>query len=121
MRKVAGPDVNSQGIAFRIQDYKNYYSFNVSSTGQYRIVKVVDNEWTNLVDWLFAPEINTGEEVNHLRVVCKGPLCSFYNGAHLTDTEDTAFTPGDIALWVGSYDDVPVTVRFDNVRVWLFD
>ena len=121
-RKVAGPDVNSQGIAFRIQDYKNYYSFNVSSTGQYRIVKVVDNEWTSLVNWLSAPEINIGEEVNHLRVVCNGSLCSFYvNGVHLTDIEDTAFTTGDIALWVGSYDDVPVTVRFDNVRVWLFD
>lgn len=120
--KIAGPDVNSQGIAFRIQDYQNYYSFNVSSTGQYRIVKVVDSEWTNLVNWLTAPEINKGEEVNHLRVVCNGSELSFYvNGAHLTDIEDAAFAKGDIALWVGSYDDVPVTVRFDNVKVWLFD
>ncbi len=120
--KIAGPDVNSQGIAFRIKDYQNYYSFNVSSTGQYRIVKVVNGEWTNLVDWLSAPEINNGEEINHLRVVCHGSLFSFYvNGAHLTDIEDTALATGDIALWVGSYDDVPVTIHFDNVKLWLFD
>jgi hypothetical protein len=122
MHKIAGPDVNAQGIAFRIEDNENFYAFTVSSTGQYRIVKVVDNEWTNLVNWLSATEINKGEETNRLRVVCNGSQLSFYvNGAYLTDIEDTAFIGGDIALWAQSYDDVPVTIRFDNVKLWSFD
>jgi len=122
VHKIAGPNVNAQGIAFRIQDSKNFYAFTVSSTGQYRIVKVMDNEWTNLVDWLSSPEINGGEEVNRLRVVCNGSQLSFYvNGAYLTDIEDATFARGDIALWAQSYDDVPLTIRFDNVKLWLFD
>ncbi|MBC7249373.1 MAG: DUF1080 domain-containing protein [Anaerolineae bacterium] len=121
-QKITGPDVNSQGIAFRIQDAKNYYSFNVSSTGMYRFVRVVDSEWTTLVDWTNSPAINKGEGLNHLRVICNGSRFSFYvNGVHLTDATDDTFASGDIALWVGAYDEVPVTVRFDNVKLWLFD
>ena len=122
VHKIAGPNVNAQGIAFRIQDSKNFYAFTVSSTGMYRIVKVVDGEWTNLVDWLSSPEVNQGTETNHLRVACRGSRLSFYaNGAYLTDIEDTTFARGDIALWAQSYDDVPVTIRFDNLKLWLFD
>jgi hypothetical protein len=122
VHKVAGPNVNSQGIAFRVQDSKNFYAFTVSSTGMYRIAKIVDNEWTYPVDWLSSPEVNKGEEINHLRVVCDGSRLSFYvNGVYLTDIEDTAFTEGDIALWSQSYDDVPITIRFDNLKLWLFD
>jgi len=122
VRKIAGPNVNAQGIAFRIQDSNNFYAFTVSSTGMYRIVKVADGEWTNLVEWLSSPEVNQGTETNHLRVVCRGSQLSFYvNGVYLTDIEDTTFARGDIALWAQSYDDVPVTIRFDNLKLWLFN
>ncbi|MDY7039678.1 MAG: hypothetical protein SVX38_02310 [Chloroflexota bacterium] len=122
VRKIAGPNVNAQGIAFRVQDSKNFYAFTVSSTGQYRITKAVDNEWTYPVDWLSSAEINKGEEVNHLRVVCRGSQLSFYvNGAYITGIEDTTFADGDVALWAQSYDDVPVTIHFDDFKLWLFD
>lgn len=58
---IAGPVLNSNGLIFRLTDEDNFYYFAISSDGYYALFKVVENEWSYLVDWTRTDAIKTRE------------------------------------------------------------
>ncbi|MBN1440858.1 MAG: hypothetical protein JW929_15735 [Anaerolineales bacterium] len=111
--------LHDAGVLCRIQDSDNFYYFIIASDGYYAIGKFKDGE-----DILLGTEdmlkdtdgvIRQGAADNHLQAVCAGnQLTLVVNGIELFSVEDEDFASGAVGLIAGSYEDVPVTVIFDN-------
>lgn len=115
---MSGPDENSYGIVFRYQNEDNFYSYEISSDGQFAVMKTADGKRKPLVSWSKTGYVNQGKNSNILEVVCEGQSMDFYvNGEYLTGVNDNTFKKGAIGLTAGTFTRKGVRVDFDNLRV----
>jgi len=102
LKTVDGTVEQMAGIAFRIQDEKNYYVARASSLGNtFRFYKFVQGTRSTPV----GPEIAVAKGVWHeLRIECKGnQIRCFLNGAQvIPDITDSSFTEGQVGFWTKS-------------------
>lgn len=54
---ISGSEDEGFGLLWGLEDLNNYFSFNVTAGGYYRINKEADGEWTNIVEWTESPQI----------------------------------------------------------------
>ncbi len=114
-----GPNNNSYGVIFRLQDKDNFYRFDITGDGFFLLSKLVNGRWLTLVDWTPSPAINVGQAENALRVSALGNKISVYvNGQFLAEVEDDSFRHGDIGFFAGTFDQPGVHISFDDLRVW---
>jgi hypothetical protein len=109
------------GVIFRREGSFQFYQFNITPDGQYRLrKKVTEEDWEEIIDWRESPHIRTDLVPNRLRVVCVGPAISLYvNGRYLDSVQDTTFTEGKVGLAAGTFDGEPQAVfSFGDLRVW---
>lgn len=108
------------GLIFRFRDNDNFYVFRISPRGTYSIMKLVDGEWTALVDWTTSELIDTEEgAVNRLSVLAEDTfIVVAINGTVVAQTQDSDLASGAVALVGGTYEDPDVEVAFDNVNIW---
>jgi hypothetical protein len=52
---ISGSDEDGFGLLWGMEDLDNYFSFNVTAGGLYRIHYEKDAEWTEIVEWTEAP------------------------------------------------------------------
>jgi len=101
-KTVRGEKEQMAGIAFRLQDEKNFYVLRASSLGNnFRFYKVVNGERGPL----FGPEVPIPTGTWHeLTVECKGSdiKCSLDGKQIIPTLTDTSFTAGKIAFWTKS-------------------
>ena len=101
-KTVSGDREQMAGIAFRLQDEKNFYVLRASSLGNnIRFYKMVNGERGPL----YGPEIPIPSGVWHeLSVECKASqIRCFLDGNQVIPTiTDTSFTTGKIAFWTKS-------------------
>jgi hypothetical protein len=119
---LSGPNsgFDGYGLVYRAQDAANYYAFAIGSDGYYAVLQVAGDEETVLVDWQQFPHVRRGKQANRLHVACAGPTCQLYiNDEYATTVEDDTWLAGDVGLWVRSFEDVGVSVRFVAASVWL--
>jgi hypothetical protein len=117
-RRVAGPLDNQYGVIVHYQDRANFYSFMVSSDGQYAVQMLRDDNWQELVKWTPSAVIRQDEGTNVLRVEVKGSEMRFLvNGELLCVVEDSTIASGSIGLAAGSFAEAGVEVRFDSLLV----
>lgn len=145
-RAVGGPVNNGFGVMFRMLDNDNFYMFQTSSDGYYRVVRSVNDVEKDLSVWIPSPIVNQGLDVtNDLRVIARGNsfrfyvngqpalLCvpddpdafSTYNdltgeciGGQMLDTLlDEHLPVGRLGVVAQSFDEAGVVVEFDNVVV----
>ncbi len=113
---------HDMGVICRIQDSDNFYYFIISSDGYYAIGKFKDGEDTLIgMEEMLQDEdgvINQGVADNHIQADCIGNTLTLYaNGVKLQEVTDSAFADGNVGLIAGSYEDVPISVFFDNFVV----
>jgi len=116
---VDGPPSGDHGLLFRVVDNRNFYFFGLSGN-TYLLSKLVEGEWTTLIDWTEDLVIN-GEQgaVNRLGVLVEGDhITLLVNDTVVAQTQDDTFTTGGIALAVSTYDDGGYLAAFDNVNLW---
>ena len=101
-KTVGGDREQMAGIAFRIQDEKNYYVARASSLGStFRFYKLVDGVRLSVV----GPDIEIPKGVWHeLTIDCKGTqIRCLLNGKQIIPTiNDSAFAQGKIGFWTKS-------------------
>ncbi|MCS7222019.1 MAG: hypothetical protein RML36_05725 [Anaerolineae bacterium] len=117
---IAGP-VNSEfGVIFRYVDSDNFYLYAISGLGTYSLWKMEDNQWQPLIDWTESDAIRTGEAAtNHLGLLAEGSrIALLVNDVALAEIEDNTFASGNLALAVGTFEEVGVEVAFDNLDLW---
>jgi hypothetical protein len=117
-RLVDGVSNAQYGLIFRRGESKDYYLVLVSDNGYYEFVKVVDSDWTLLVDWTETAAVRSGE-VNRLEVVAQGSQFTFYiNDEYVGEFSDELLTSGQSALVVGlSKAGDSSVVEFDNFEL----
>lgn len=101
-KTVAGEAEQMAGIAFRLQDEKNYYYLRASSKGStFRFSKVVNGQRGDPI----GPEIQIPRGVWHsLKVECKGNTirCFLNDKEAMPQLTDNSFQSGKIAFWTKS-------------------
>jgi len=119
-RLVSGPKGSAYGLIFRFQGNDNFYYFQVSEDGRYRIGKFLNRVWSDLHSWTKSAFIETGNSTNHLKVACKGSQIEVYaNGHHLTTVVDDYFW-GYVGAIVSTTEPT-AHVAFDNLKVYSLD
>src|SRR5262245_2958651 len=101
-KTVGGDKEQMPGIAYRIQDEKNYYVVRASSLGNnFRFYKMVNGERGPL----FGPEVQVPSNVWHeLSIECKGnQIRCLLNGKQAIPTlTDSSFINGKVGFWTKS-------------------
>jgi hypothetical protein len=101
-RAVSGQVEQMAGLAFRLQDEKNYYVLRASSLGRtFRFYKVVNGQRSNPI----GPRIEIPTGTWHtLEVTCKGNViqCKLNDREVIPTLNDSSFTQGKLALWTKS-------------------
>ena len=68
LKHKAGQTNFAYGLIWGIIDVKNFFTFNISETGYYRISRNKDSSWTDYVGWTHSNYINTNGESNELSI-----------------------------------------------------
>jgi hypothetical protein len=110
---------NSFGVDCRIQDNGDGYSFEISSDGEYAIVKYENEKYFPLVDWTESFDIPTGDQTTHLTALCQGDnLQLWVNNIPVAQTTDSSFSSGRISLSATTFDaSLPARVESDNLII----
>jgi len=111
-------------LVFRDSKDDNHYAFGVYPYYQeYYFSVVVDDEWTDIIDYTYDENINT-QNVNKLRVKAEGSKFSLYINDKLVKTiTDTSITSGGnvgIGVALESDEDYAI-VEFDNFNLKIND
>lgn len=86
------------GIAFRHQDADNYYFFEISDEGSFRLGKRV-GETIDLIPWTPSDAILMDGGVNRLAVSMEGDsILALINGELVADLHDTSIQEGKLSL-----------------------
>jgi hypothetical protein len=117
---VGGPENNYYGIMCRYLDASNYYAFLISSDGYYAVTKTIKGVRTVISSDSFEPStyILKGEENNHIRADCNGPVLTMYaNWEKLIEVSDLDLSYGDVGLITGTLTEPGTDIKYDNFIV----
>jgi hypothetical protein len=115
--RLGEPPMNSYGIIFGGQDNENYYAFRISDSGSFRLSRVIQNQWHDLIPWTKTAAIWQGG-LNELAVLLDGAqIYACVNGQIVGTANDTALHPGRVGMIAGAYDE-PSHIHFDDFAVW---
>jgi pSer/pThr/pTyr-binding forkhead associated (FHA) protein len=91
------------GVVFRQQDANNYYFFEITEEGSYRLGKRVDGEIVDLIPWTPSEAILGNGEVNRLAVSMEGDwILALINGELAADLNDSSLKNGNLGLLAGT-------------------
>ena len=75
-RWIGGDPDNGFGIIFGYRDRENFYDFQITQNGGFRVSKQSNNQWRDLVSWKDSSAISRGP--NQLRVTCQAKTINCY-------------------------------------------
>lgn len=122
VKKLAGPASTACGLNFRFQNDENFYRFVVCpDNNTYAISKTWNGISYNLYNWTKSSNINGGNKINHLKVICTGSkIIVFANNNKLTEVVDESpILVGKIGITVLTNIKQPsdAEASFDNFMV----
>jgi len=77
-RQVGGADDNSFGVIFRWRNFDNYYRFEISGDGYYRLSKTLEGRTETITQWIKSETIHTGNTANEIRIRAQDDQFSFF-------------------------------------------
>jgi hypothetical protein len=116
-RQVEGPLDNNFGLLLAYQDEgDSFLWFQISGDGWYSVDAVQGDYYEPLVEWDTSEAINIGlGATNLLSVFNDGDLTTFYvNDFPVAELPSTTWSPGNVGLAVGTFDEPGAVVHFDN-------
>jgi hypothetical protein len=117
---VSGDPNNTKAlIAWRVQDWKNYYALLLSDNGFLTVSRLEEGELMPVYDWTKATGLNTDHRVNHVDIVFGQETSTIYlNKTLITSIKDAKYKTGEVGLGVLSSAESSVEVRYDNVVIY---
>ena len=103
------------GIFFGASDVSNYYSFDISANGYYRVSKSTSAAYSDIIKWTTTPLVKTGDYVdNTLQVSKVGTNWIFgINGQTVATVPAMAFMGNKLGFNEANIEQV----QFDDVKV----
>jgi hypothetical protein len=74
---ISGDNDNRYGVIFRWRDFDNYYIFEISGDGYYRLTKVEDGAAEPITVWTPSEIVYQGQAVNEIQIIGKGDRFTF--------------------------------------------
>ena len=75
------------GMVFAFKNSTNYYMFELSSQGYYKVLRNVDGNWVYVINWTVCNFLNTGDNVSNTIAIRKmGTACAFYINHRLVNS-----------------------------------
>ncbi len=119
-----GSEVNSMGLVCHYNEQDGWYEFNISNDGSYHMLH---GQWLAEGIATYMPVLDdisnrivTGNSVNEIGMGCYEDTVQLYINGELTRNLNVAhigLTGGKVGLSLGSFEDVPVILSFDWVKV----
>jgi len=119
-----GSEVNSMGLICNYDEQDGWYEFNISNDGSYH---VLHGQWLAEGIATYMPiledtsaRIVTGNAVNEIGLGCYEDTVQLYINGELTRNLNVAhigLTGGKVGLSLGSFDETPVILSFDWVKI----
>lgn len=119
-QNISGPEDTNFGIICRYRNKDNFYSFLISSTGHFGIMKVENGVETLLGSnhFTYSEQINTGSAINQITAICDGNELSLSaNGRMLQAVEDTSFPTGKAGIMVETRAEGDAAIIFSDFSV----
>jgi len=119
-QKMSGPEDTNFGLICRYRNKDNFYSFLISSDGYYGIMKVENGVETLLGSdqFTYSEQINRGDDINQIAVICIGNELSLSVNDHLLQTvKDTSFPTGKVGMIVETRMEGNAAVIFSDFSV----
>jgi DNA-directed RNA polymerase subunit RPC12/RpoP len=120
VEQTSGPDDSSLGVACRVTDTGNLYSFEFSQDGSYAIYKYTNWNADSLDGGSLDPNTIGQGKINDLEGICDGEtLTLIINGQALLQVQDSDYTSGGVGLIAlpGSSSGSGVDVLFSHMLV----
>ena len=86
LQHISGTDDRGYGLVWGMKDIDNYFAFNISNNGFYRIAKSYNDEWQALVDWTESTYLNNYGGINKLTVKKSDASLKFYINDNYVNT-----------------------------------
>jgi len=119
-----GSEVNSMGLICHYNEQDGWYEFNISNDGSY---SVLHGWWLAEGVASYAPILNDtstqivqGNSTNEIGLGCLNNTVQLYINGKLIrnlNVEHIGLTGGKVGLSLGSFEEVPVILSFDWIRV----
>jgi len=119
-----GSNINALGLICQYNEQNGWYEFNISSDGKY---SVLYGQWLAEGIASYTPIINdtstriqTGNATNGIGMDCNENVLQLYvNGEIIRslNVEQIGLTGGKVGLSLGSFEEIPVILSFDWVKV----
>jgi len=118
LSQISGHDDRGYGLIWGMEDSNNYYTFNITDNGYYRVSKIEYGEWYDIIDWTESEYINTYRGKNTLLLKKVGNLYNFYiNGSYVNMIEFQPFFGNDLGFTVW----LRQRIAIDNIYVHYID
>jgi hypothetical protein len=106
-------------VAWRVQDWKNYYALFLSDNGFINVSRLENGQLVPVYDWTEEPAINTDYQVNHVDIVFVQETSTIYlNKTLITSFKDAKYKMGQVGLGGFSATDSSIEVRYDNLVIY---
>ncbi|MEP7372057.1 MAG: hypothetical protein ABI675_01635 [Chitinophagaceae bacterium] len=103
------------GIYFGGTDVSNYYAFDISANGYYKVEKATSANYSNLVPWTTSALVKQGNYVeNEIRIIREGIYWKLMINGQLVNTIPAEPLLGDKIGFTKNY---PQRIEFDNLKV----
>lgn len=122
--KSLGSDLNAMGLVCNYNEQDGWYEFNISSDGTYNVLY---GQWMTEGIARYTPILNdtsdriaTGNATNEIGLDCYENILQFYINGKLIrklNVEHIDLTSGKVGLTLGSFEEAPVILSFDWVKV----
>jgi hypothetical protein len=111
------------GLLLRAADEWNYYRWVISCDGRTRLERVQQGAFVIVQDWVESPRIQAGALAeNRLAVWMFGREMRFFiNDLEIFSARDPVWSEGVVGVFVRAAGEPPLTVSFDDLRVWSLD
>lgn len=95
------------------------YYFIINGGGYFSIRIGEGDNVLPLVDWALSDAIETGININRLRIVCVEDYLALYvNDVLVVDVFDSTYTEGYAGLAIGAVQNTGADVQFDNLLIY---
>ena len=99
--------------------WNNGYSLMYCNNGDWKLVKIINGNWVNIVVWTYSPEINTGYSWNVIKVVyVDGYINAYINDVLLGTYYDITFPSGKVGIKMYEQDNNNIEFgKFDYISL----